>query len=171
MRLSLSCPTVLKRIYGDELTKNNYSTTVSSLAFAGTVVGMLTFGYLSDKLGRKFGMVSLMPRLLRTRVTNVICRCLPPSLSPFSQPCQRPPPARTTASAVCSPCSVPAGMSSRKLRSPGTFVDVQLRSFLLGIGVGAEYPCGSVAASEQSEEPSINKNAQHRWFALATSAF
>ena len=42
-------------------------------------------------------------------------------------------------------------------------------SFLLGIGVGAEYPCGSVSASEQSEEPGINKGAQHRWFALATS--
>lgn len=42
-------------------------------------------------------------------------------------------------------------------------------SFLLGIGVGAEYPCGSVSASEQSEEPGISKNAQHRWFALATS--
>lgn len=41
--------------------------------------------------------------------------------------------------------------------------------FLIGIGVGAEYPCGSVAASEQSEEPGISKNAQHRWFALATS--
>jgi hypothetical protein len=42
-------------------------------------------------------------------------------------------------------------------------------SFLLGIGIGAEYPCGSVAASEQSEEEGIAKNAQHRWFALATS--
>lgn len=40
---------------------------------------------------------------------------------------------------------------------------------MLGIGVGAEYPCGSVAASEQSEDPNINKNAQHRWFALATN--
>ncbi|KAF8638308.1 hypothetical protein AX17_002328 [Amanita inopinata Kibby_2008] len=42
--------------------------------------------------------------------------------------------------------------------------------FLLGIGVGAEYPCGSVSASEQSEEPAISKNAQHRWFALATNS-
>ena len=42
-------------------------------------------------------------------------------------------------------------------------------SFLLGIGVGAEYPCGSVAASEQTEEEGVAKNAQHRWFALATS--
>ncbi|KAG6818353.1 hypothetical protein H0H93_005647, partial [Arthromyces matolae] len=40
--------------------------------------------------------------------------------------------------------------------------------FFLGIGVGAEYPCGSVAASEQSEEPSINKHARHRWLGLAT---
>ncbi len=30
---------------------------LSSMAFAGTVLGMLSFGYLSDKLGRKFGMV------------------------------------------------------------------------------------------------------------------
>lgn len=41
--------------------------------------------------------------------------------------------------------------------------------FLLGIGVGAEYPCGSVAASEQSEGDAIAKNAQQRWFALATN--
>jgi len=42
-------------------------------------------------------------------------------------------------------------------------------SFLLGIGIGAEYPCGSVSASEQSEQAGINKRAQHRWVALATS--
>ncbi|KAG6829273.1 hypothetical protein H0H92_005093 [Tricholoma furcatifolium] len=40
--------------------------------------------------------------------------------------------------------------------------------FFLGIGVGAEYPCGSVAASEQSEEAGIRKNARHRWVGLAT---
>lgn len=49
------------------------------------------------------------------------------------------------------------------------FCSRRLYSFLIGIGVGAEYPCGSVSASEQSEEPGINKKAQHRWFALATS--
>ena len=41
--------------------------------------------------------------------------------------------------------------------------------FLLGIGLGAEYPCGSVSASEQSEEGTVDKMAQNRWFALATS--
>lgn len=48
--------------------------------------------------------------------------------------------------------------------------DSKATSFLLGIGVGAEYPCGSVSAAEQSEEPGIAKNAQHRWVALATSS-
>lgn len=42
--------------------------------------------------------------------------------------------------------------------------------FLLGIGIGAEYPCGSVAASEQSEESGVSRKAQHRWFALATNS-
>jgi hypothetical protein len=30
---------------------------INSDGAKGTVVGMLTFGYLSDKVGRKFGMV------------------------------------------------------------------------------------------------------------------
>jgi len=43
--------------------------------------------------------------------------------------------------------------------------------FLIGIGIGAEYPCGSVSAAEQSEEENIHKFAQHRWVALATCQF
>jgi MFS family permease len=43
---------VLKRIYPDQVT-TTYGTVLSSVVFAGFVVGMLTFGYLSDKLGRK----------------------------------------------------------------------------------------------------------------------
>lgn len=41
-----------------------YSRTLSSLTFAGTLVGMLVFGYMSDKIGRKFGMVSMVYSLL-----------------------------------------------------------------------------------------------------------
>ena len=36
---------VLSRIYGaDELAHHNYSRILTSVAFAGTIVGMLTFG-------------------------------------------------------------------------------------------------------------------------------
>ena len=49
---------MLGNIYGSSTLKGqHYSQTITSVAFAGTVVGMLVFGYLSDKMGRKFGMV------------------------------------------------------------------------------------------------------------------
>ena len=51
---------MLKRIYGSKATQHNYSTTLSSVTFAGTVVGMLVFGYMSDRMGRKVGMVGLL---------------------------------------------------------------------------------------------------------------
>ncbi|TBU49805.1 metabolite transporter [Dichomitus squalens] len=127
-----SVNTLLVRIYGDKISAD-YSTTLSSLAFAGTVVGMLTFGYLSDKLGRKFGMM--------------------------------------LATAIVAFFSLLSAASSGAHHSVGGLVAMlSACRFLLGIGIGAEYPCGSVAASEQSEEPGINKNAQHRWFALATNS-
>lgn len=67
---------VLTRIYGaNRIEAHNYGTIVRSLTFAGTIFGMVTFGtdnilhlseknlyrvwlgWLSDKIGRKFGMV------------------------------------------------------------------------------------------------------------------
>lgn len=67
--------TLIKRKYGAERVKaHNFGTVLNSLAFAGTIVGMLSFGmflfhcfqyalhtrsgYLSDKVGRKFGMMT-----------------------------------------------------------------------------------------------------------------
>ncbi|KAL4062220.1 major facilitator superfamily domain-containing protein [Scleroderma citrinum] len=124
---------VLGRIYGsDALSGKNYSNTLTSVAFAGTVVGMLVFGWISDKLGRKFGMMS---------ATGIVAL--------FS------------------------GLSAASSGANGSFGGMLAMlcacRFLLGIGVGAEYPCGSVSASEQTEQEGIAKNAQHRWLALATN--
>lgn len=54
----LSCLLVLRRTYGTAaVNAHNYSSVSTSVTFGGTVLGMLLFGYLSDKMGRKFGMV------------------------------------------------------------------------------------------------------------------
>ncbi|PFH49611.1 hypothetical protein AMATHDRAFT_147325, partial [Amanita thiersii Skay4041] len=129
---------VLTRIYGsDFLKKHNYSVIISSLGFAGTVIGMLLFGYLSDKIGRKFGMA---PSWL-------------PQVSSLS----------FLAFLRCAASSGAHGSVGGLLSMLGAM------RFLLGIGIGAENPSGSVSASEQSEGQAISKNAQHRWLAFATN--
>jgi MFS family permease len=53
-----SVNTILKILYPEAVKHHNYSKTLTSVAFAGTVVGMLVFGWISDKIGRKFGMMA-----------------------------------------------------------------------------------------------------------------
>lgn len=60
----------LGRIYGDKYTKSNAISNVSSIAFAGTIVGMLSFGYISDHIARKGGMMSANIMLI---VFTVLC--------------------------------------------------------------------------------------------------
>ncbi|KAG5730279.1 putative metabolite transport protein, partial [Termitomyces sp. T112] len=88
-------------------------------------------GFLSDKIGRKFGMMS-------AAVIVIV----------FS--------------------GLSAASSGANGSVPGLLSMLSAMRFFLGIGVGAEYPCGSVAASEQSEEPAISYHARHRWLGLAT---
>lgn len=47
-----SVSTVLGRQYGDLYSKSTAKSNVSAIAFAGTVVGQLAFGYLSDRWSR-----------------------------------------------------------------------------------------------------------------------
>ncbi|EGW32101.1 uncharacterized protein SPAPADRAFT_61179 [Spathaspora passalidarum NRRL Y-27907] len=51
----ISC---LSIIYKDEFTKSNAISNIGSIAFVGTVVGQLSFGYISDRIARKGGMMT-----------------------------------------------------------------------------------------------------------------
>ncbi|KAI6097602.1 major facilitator superfamily domain-containing protein [Pisolithus croceorrhizus] len=125
--------TLLTRIYpGSKFGTQSYSNVLTSIAFAGTVCGMLLFGWISDKVGRKAGMLS-------------------------------------AASIVGVFSALSAGSVGVKNSIGGTIAFLCVCRFIIGIGVGAEYPCGSVSASEQTEQEGIAKNAQHRWLVLATN--
>jgi MFS family permease len=63
---------VLKILYPDAVKHNNYSKTLTSVAFAGTFVGMLIFGWISDKIGRKFGMVRTTSGISEVHLTGLI---------------------------------------------------------------------------------------------------
>lgn len=65
---------IIKRKFGADVITTNQDTTINSIGFAGTVVGMLTFGYISDKFGRKFGMVSHLTFCMRIdeRINEIV---------------------------------------------------------------------------------------------------
>lgn len=82
----ISCITVntlLKRIYGTEQVDTTYSNTLSSVAFAGTVVGMLIFGYVSDRISRKFGMVSVLLSYATPRLALSVTAMRPGTITTF----------------------------------------------------------------------------------------
>ncbi|KIO29758.1 hypothetical protein M407DRAFT_163642 [Tulasnella calospora MUT 4182] len=126
--------TLIKIIYKDTpgLNLKHYSTTFSSLAFAGTVAGMLIFGLLADRIGRKFGMISA------TLIVFLFA-------------------------------ALSAGAYGAGGSVGGMLAALSAYRFLIGIGIGAEYPAGSVAASENTEDPGIKSGTQHMLFALATN--
>jgi MFS family permease len=122
--------TILGKIYPDTYPNSNYSRNITSIVFAGTVLGQLVFGYLSDKVGRKFGMVS---------ATVIVVL--------FS---------------ILSAGAYGAGGST-----DGMLAALAAYRFFLGIGIGAEYPAGSVAASEATSE--AKKGHRHALFVMVTN--
>ncbi|KAG9245523.1 MFS phospholipid transporter-like protein Git1 [Calycina marina] len=125
-----SVSTILSRIYGDQYTKSSALQNVSSIAFAGTVVGQLIFGYTSDKWSRKNSLL----------VSTVL-------LALFA--------------------GLAASSYGYKGSTSGMFQALVAWRFLVGIGIGGEYPAGSVAASEATGE--LKSGRRHRWFILATN--
>ncbi|GAA5824862.1 hypothetical protein JCM11251_005371 [Rhodosporidiobolus azoricus] len=125
--------TILSRIYPDEYGKDHYSTLFSGMAYLGTVVGMLSFGYAVDRFGRKFGML-------------------------------------TASSIMIVFTALSAGAYGAGGSVQGMFKALIAYRFLTGIGIGAEYPSGSVACSEATENSGVPRRFQNGMFILATNS-
>jgi len=120
--------TIFGKIYPTEYPKLPTTPLVPSIVFAGLVVGQLVFGYISDKCGRRVGMVAATILVILF-------------------------------SALC------AGSWHRTLQ--GMMIVFTIFRFCLGVGIGAEYPAGSVAASEATAE--ANPGRRHGLFIMVTN--
>ena len=125
-----SVSTILGRIYGDEFKLSQAQKLVSSIMFAGTVLGMIVFGYLSDKWSRKNSL------LVSTLILAVFA-------------------------------AMSAGAYGHNGSHEGMFAGLAAYRFLVGIGIGGEYPAGSVACAESSGE--MNEGTRNRWFIIFTN--
>ncbi|KAI9736503.1 MAG: hypothetical protein M1818_006013 [Claussenomyces sp. TS43310] len=121
---------MLGNIYHGAYTNSSAKKNISSLVFAGTVVGMLFFGYTSDKWGRKNSL------LASTTVLFVFA-------------------------------ALAAGSYGAGGSTGGLFAALTAYRFLLGIGIGGEYPAGSVGASEASGE--VKEGQRNTWFIMFTN--
>ncbi|KAI9824768.1 MAG: hypothetical protein M1832_001596 [Thelocarpon impressellum] len=125
-----SVNTILKRLYPKEYAGTPASRNVSSIAFAGTVLGQLAFGYFSDHYSRKWS-------LMASTVILIVFAALA------------------------------AGSYGAGGSVSGMLTALTAYRFLLGIGIGGEYPAGSVACAESTGE--LKSGTRNRWFILFTN--
>jgi MFS family permease len=126
-----SVNTILRRLYPVQYGKSKATNNVASIAFAGTVVGQLVFGYASDHYSRKYAMI----------ISTII-------LIVFAA----------------------LGSGSYGLHGSvgGMLAALTAYRFFLGIGIGGEYPAGSVACAEATGE--LKRGRRNGWFILFTNA-
>ncbi|KAK4164551.1 major facilitator superfamily domain-containing protein [Cladorrhinum sp. PSN259] len=122
--------TVLGRQYGNVYKKSTASKHMGDLAFAGTVVGQLAFGYLSDKWSRTNSL------MLSTAILILF-------------------------TALCTG-------SYWHGDAVGMFNILAAWRFLVGIGIGGEYPAGSVSCAESTSE--LKSGTRNTWFILFTNS-
>lgn len=125
-----SVNTMLGKIYPTTYKTSAAQANVSSITFAGTVVGMLFFGWTSDHISRKWSLF----------VSTIIILVF----------------------AALSAGSYGAGGSQS-----GLFAALTAYRFLTGIGIGGEYPAGSVGCAESTGE--LKEGTRNRWFILFTN--
>jgi len=119
---------IFGKIYPAEYPTLPTTPLVPSIVFAGLVLGQLLFGYISDKCGRRVGMVA---------ATIIVILF----------------------SALCAGAWYPT--------VGGMMIMFTVFRFCLGVGIGAEYPAGSVAASEATAE--TNPGRRHGLFIMVTN--
>ncbi|KAJ6028512.1 Glycerophosphodiester transporter GIT2 [Penicillium herquei] len=122
--------TMLSYIYPTAYDNSTASKNVSSIAFAGTVVGMLIFGYTSDHWSRKWSLM----------ISTII-------LFIFA--------------------ALAAGSYGWHGSDYGLFAALTAYRFFMGIGIGGEYPAGSVACAENTGE--LKEGHRNRWFIMFTN--
>ncbi|KAF9889406.1 hypothetical protein FE257_007307 [Aspergillus nanangensis] len=125
-----SVNTILSQLYPVTYNSSPASQNVASITFAGTVLGQLIFGYLSDHWSRKWSL------LISTLILII-----------FS--------------------ALSAGSYGAHGSQYGLFAALTAYRFILGIGIGGEYPAGSVAAAENTGE--LKEGHRHRWFIMFTN--
>ncbi|KAK4109753.1 MFS general substrate transporter [Canariomyces notabilis] len=124
-----SVVTILALRYGDVWATSNAKHYLGDIAFAGTVVGQLVFGYLSDKWSRTNSLVlSTVILLVFTALT--------------------------------------AG-SYYHGDTIGMFNIMTAWRFFVGIGIGGEYPAGSVGCAESTSE--LKSGTRNMWFIIFTN--
>lgn len=121
---------MLGQIYGKLYSNSTASQNVSAIAFVGTVIGMLIFGYTSDHYSRKWSLM----------VSTII-------LFVFA--------------------ALSAGSYGYHDSATGMFAALTAYRFFLGIGIGGEYPAGSVACAENTGE--LKDGHRNRWFIMFTN--
>jgi len=122
--------TMLGKIYGKTYTDSSADANISSITFVGTVLGMLVFGYTSDKYSRKWS-------LLASTIILILF-------------------------AILATGSYGAGGSTS-----GLFAALTAYRFFLGIGIGGEYPAGSVGCAEGTGE--LRAGTRNKWFIMFTN--
>ncbi|KAK1855188.1 MFS phospholipid transporter git1 [Colletotrichum chrysophilum] len=125
-----SVTTVLALQYGDLYKNSNAKKYVGDIAFAGTVVGQLAFGWLADHWSRTNS-------LLVSTIILVVFTAL-------------------------------AAGSYYKGDDIGMFNILAAWRFFVGIGIGGEYPAGSVGAAESTGE--LKSGKRNMFFILFTNS-
>ncbi|KAI0199856.1 MFS general substrate transporter [Astrocystis sublimbata] len=125
-----SVSTVFTYQYGDVWSKSQSAKVVSAIAFAGTVVGQLIFGYTADRWSRTGS-------LLISTIILIVFTAL-------------------------------AAGSYYHGDTIGMFNILAAWRFFVGIGIGGEYPAGSVSCAESTGE--LQGGSRNRWFILFTNS-